>query len=331
MIRNGTKIILALSCLLAAVSYSASVPFGSDMMRFFPASLGDARVASQDEKSFAGSKHFEARLDHDTHEFTCTAWARISTAIHTLVTTSAFYSPDAFSMSNPDLAGNLYNFASGGLWQTGTVSIQNFEWQTYSSERLSERYPRGLYTLDGWTSNALTVALGGNAYSFAPGVVRRVIAPGQEDSFDVSVTGRVCIGISVCPAGQFFSNVDGVRALGSGLWTPESVITNEISFVSWRFRLDDTAHIYRSDLTRLDRCTMVGQTVTNAMPDSGARIFSKRGIYRVGFQEMGMPTPQTVELFDARLHMRWLSDDELCRVHMNGVTEIERRGIPRWR
>ncbi len=36
-------------------------------------------------------------------------------------------------------------------------------------------------------------------------------------------------------------------------------------------------------------------------------------------------------MFDYRVFPVWLTDDELKRIHQNGVEEINRRGIPRWR
>lgn len=38
-----------------------------------------------------------------------------------------------------------------------------------------------------------------------------------------------------------------------------------------------------------------------------------------------------IDIFDLRVFDWCLTDDEIDRVHLNSVLEIQRRGIPRWR
>lgn len=38
-----------------------------------------------------------------------------------------------------------------------------------------------------------------------------------------------------------------------------------------------------------------------------------------------------LDVFDLRVFPYWLTDDDLLTIHGDGVAEIERRGIPRWR
>ena len=39
----------------------------------------------------------------------------------------------------------------------------------------------------------------------------------------------------------------------------------------------------------------------------------------------------SLDVFDARLHTRWLSDADLDRIYRNGADEAARRQIPQWR
>jgi len=61
---------------------------------------------------------------------------------------------------------------------------------------------------------------------------------------------------------------------------------------------------------------------------------SGRGVYRIGMGGMSANFTDPgvrVEFFDLRWFPRRLTDEELCRIHGNGVLEIQRRGVPRWK
>jgi hypothetical protein len=109
--------------------------------------------------------------------------------------------------------------------------------------------------------------------------------------------------------------------------TPESTVSNVWRFCVWRIRLDEGAHVCRADFAPHWGAVFAGGEKAFAMP-AAARRLSAAGVYRVGFA--GLSPQFRVDVFDARFFHRWLSDDELARVHANGMEELARRGIPLW-
>jgi hypothetical protein len=265
---------------------------------------------------------------------TVTGWARIKNyqSNDFFVTTQMLYAPEPVQRFNPNLVSNSFGYVSE-IGVTGTVAIADFEWRHYACGPVTNIYRNGVYTFAGWSSNACSVYAGGNTLALGSGEINRNLIAGTNNTvLSLSTTGLVSIGVSLCPAAEFFNNIDGVADTNStqGTFTGDSSITNELSFCSWRISLTATEHIYRSDLTRLDRCTTLGITTTNAMP-SNTDTLSSRGIYKIGFTGIIKDATNMVEVFDMRVTPRWLSDDELCRIWTNGVIEIGRREIPRWK
>jgi len=122
--------------------------------------------------------------------------------------------------------------------------------------------------------------------------------------------------------------IDGVVVNdGINILTPESTVSNTYKFCAWRIKLDASTHVYRSDMADAERAACLGQTTSLDVPFA-QHILSARGLYRIGFIGFAPGTNVSVEAFDARAFHRWLSDDELCRIHQNGLQEIARRGIP---
>lgn len=290
---------------------------------------GDARMAYEGAATLTNIL-FDVQVPPGDHNaLTFTGWLRIAGCpSNTYLTTQAFYTPERVQYSNPSLIPLCGGYHTN-LTLSGAVSWASFPWQPYADPVISNRYPKAVYTVDGSSSNAVTVTLGGTDYTFGPGEFNRNVIPGPADSLAISGAGAVRIGISRTPDYQFFGEIDGVAA-GISL-TAESIVTNEISFCAWRILLNGTQHIYRSDLTRIDKCTAVGVVKTNALPRS-ARSLSSGGIYRLGL--VGVVRDYEgyqIEAFDFRSFAGWLTDDELNRIHGNGAEEIGRRGIPRWK
>lgn len=317
----------ALLCAVLAVARTraASVPFGPLMMA--PA-LGDARLAVSASAYGSALMLFEVSPQRDTHALTVCGWYRLiyPSSQNIFATTMASYVPEPIQRSNPDLAGGAFGYP-GGTNLTGTLTVDPFPWQPYEPGVPSNRWPRGVYTVAGWSSNAVTVTVGGVAVTLGPGTFNRNVVPGAGSSVTVAGTGPVAVGVSRCPAYRFFETIDGVIADGGGSLTPESTVTNTYKFCAWRIKLDASTHVYRSDMADAARAQCLGMVTTQDVP-AAQHILSARGLYRVGFLGFAPGTNVTVQAFDARSFHRWLSDDELCRIHANGLQELGRRGIP---
>lgn len=319
----------ALLCAVLAVARTraASVPFGPLMMA--PA-LGDARLAVSVSEHGVPLMVFDVQPRLDTHALTVCGWYRIiyPSGQQPYVTTMASYTPEPVTRSNPDLAAGAFGFPSGTNL-TGTITVDPFAWQPYTGGTVyNNKWPRGVYTVAGWSSNAVTVTVGGAAVTLGPGDFNRNVIPGVGSSVTVAGTGPAAVGVSRTPAHQFFGGTDGVVANdGINIITPESTVSNTYKFCAWRIRLDDTTHVYRSDMADAARAVCLGITTDQPMPAS-QRILSASGIYHLGFIGLQPGTNMTIQAFDARAFHRWLSDDELCRIHANGLQEIARRGIP---
>lgn len=320
-------------CLLPVPIIAASVPFGGDMQRFMPSALGDARLAAERE---VDAPEYETMFQvtvprGEHHGLTVCGWFRIRNPNGMpYLTTAMLYAPESIRRNNPALA-----FCDAQGWPTnmvlsGTHTVDAFAWHPYAPGTASNIWPRGVYTVAGAASNEITVSIGGAAVALGPGRFNRNVVPGAGASVSVSGTGAALVGISRCPAAETFGQVDGVRDEATSLLTLDSIVTNEIAFCVWRLKLNETEHIYRSDLTRIDKAQCLGQTVTNAMPER-ARALSSDGLYQIGFMGFGAGGTNTIDLIDTRVFTRWLSDEECCRIHDNGTAEISRRGIPRWK
>lgn len=325
MIRRATFYALLCAVLVGAETRAASVPFGPLMMA---PSLGDARLAVSASDHGSALMLFEVSPRHDTHALTVCGWFRLiyPSSQYLFATTMASYVPEPIQRSNPDLSQGAFGFP-GGTDLTGTLTVDPFAWQPYEPGVPSNRWPRGVYTVAGWSSNAVTVTVGGTAVNLGPGAFNRNVIPAAGTSVTVAGTGPAAVGVSRCPAYRFFETIDGVIADGGGSLTPESTVTNTFKFCAWRIKLTGTEHVYRSDIADAERAACLGQTTSLDVPFA-QHILSARGLYRIGFIGFAPGTNVTVEAFDARAFHRWLSDDELCRIHQNGLQEIARRGIP---
>lgn len=312
----------------------ASAGFAADLS-FMRPRYGDARYGGESSRTPSNTMFYVSLPPGRHHGITVSAWARLIYSGKRYITTAAFYCPEAIQRFNPDLLSGAGGYAQAdGTNLTalgGSVTVSAFPFQPYTDATSSNIWPRGVYTVAGWTSNAVTVTLGGAAATLGPGEFNRNVIPGSSASCVIAGTGLVSVGISRTPDANFFGMLDGVAAEGVKGLTGDSIITNEISFCAWRIRLDDDIHIYRSDLVRMNRSDCLGQTTTNSMPRT-ARALDSGGIYQFGFQGLGGGFGDiTVEIFDVRVLTGYLTDAELCVIHSNGAEEIARRGIPKYK
>lgn len=327
-------------CLLASVlclpSGAASVQFGSAMQRFMPSPLGDARLASAFAVETTNTM-FDVRIPAGDHPaLTICGWMRASCpgiGKQILLTTSAQWCPDPIRRSNPDLLGGQGGFPTNTVL-SGTLTVSPFPWQPYAGGSTeSNTWPRGVYTVAGWSGNPVSVALGGApSVMLGPGPFNLNVVPGAGNDLTITGTGLACVGISRTPAHQFFGAIDGVISGGDLLLTADSIVTNELVFCSYRLRFDGAQQLYRSDLARIGECGSLGQIKTNGLPVSARSAYSSRGLYKVGLSGLGGGSRAVeVDGFGFRCLPRWISDEEMCRIKANDEDEISRRGIPRWR
>lgn len=315
---------------LAVLAAAAGLACGSELRR--GGAFGDARCAGEWERTGRTNVNFEVRLPAGEHEgMTVTAWMRLKgVTSNSWMTTDARYCPEAMQRVQPDLAGEAWG-CTGGVTLAGSVAVPGWTWRGYAPGSVgSNAWPRGVYSVAGWASNAVTVSLGGNELTLGPGRFDRTMLPGPSEGAVLSGTGAAGVGICLTPYHEYWDELDGVVVEESQQLAAESIVTNELSFCVWRIRLDDGLHVYRSDLTRIDRSVCLGQVKTNALPRSARRL-SGSGYYRFGLNGLKKPGAYDVEWFDVRIFPWWLEDEDVCRVHGNGAEEIGRRGIPRWK
>lgn len=324
--------------LVAACGLCHAVP----MLRLMPSPLGDARLAEPvytQGTNGPANVRFEVVLPPGRHEaFTVVAWMRTIKRNPSWLTTSIKWCPDRIQRLNPDLAAGAFGW-DGGTNLTaagGSITVASFPFSGYASSdpastTFTNQYPRGVYTVNGWSTNAVTLTLGGTDYELGPGTFARNYVPGPAASAVLSGSGPVAVGISKTPMHRFYSEMDGVTDVEHKLLEDESIVTNELAMCTWRMRFDGTNQIYRSDLGRIPAFDAMSQWKTNATPASVA--FDSEGYYEVGLAGIGDGAGNAIEhdLWDARVFPWWVSDADLERIHANAVEEIQRRGIPRWR
>ena len=290
---------------------------------------GDARFGREASATSLTNVEFNVSLPYGEWDgMTVCGWMRLPGTIfaYGLVTT-LFYTPEKISYFNPDLASNAFGHVSETNL-SGSISIASFPWQKYAPNMGSNIWSKGVYTLAGWSSNVVTVTLGGIDVTLGPGSFNHNVIPGPADSVILSGTGAVSIGISQCPCMEFFGGFSAIYNSNSIL--PDNIVTSELSFISYRIKLNAESHYYRTDVTRMGGGITSGITRTNAMPRT-ARALSSGGIYKVGLNSGNKKNNYAVEWFNLRTYPSYLTDAELSRIRQNGEEEIGRRAIPQWK
>ncbi len=321
-----------LAAVVIALALASSV-MATGLLDLQPSVYRDARYGALSQSTNLSGIQYSVQLPPGRHAaFTVLAWMRVKTPNNdSMLTTSAFWCPDPIRYANPDLLSGAggWGTSSGTNLTTlgGSITVASFPFSGYTNTDVAGNpWPRGVYTLAGWASNTVTVGLGGTDVTLGPGEFTRNAIPGPANSVVISGSGLVSIGISKTPCHRFFDEIDGVVV--GALLSRESCVTNELSLCVWRFRADGTNQVYRSDIGRVNAIQVMSSVRTNALP-GGA--FDSGGIYRIGLKGAFACAPYDVDLFDVRVFPWYLSDQELERIHYNGVEEIARRGIPQWR
>lgn len=319
-------------CLVLAGAVKGGTRMGLVRM---PSVYRDARMGVEITATNQNRVQFTVQIPPGVHQaFTVTAWLRLKpeTAGNHMWTTYAFWCPDAIDRSNPDLLNGAGGFGAGGTNLTaagGSVTVASFPFAAYAEHPdVAGKWPRGVYTIAGTSAQQITVTVGGTDVTVGPGPFNVNAVPGPSDSVVITGAGVAEVGISRTPCHRFYSAIDGVIDSGGQRLTADSIVTNEIAMCTWRFRCEDGAQIYQSNLGRIGAFNDLSTLQTNGVCGG----YDWRGHYEVGLMGMGESIyPMTYDLYDARVFTRWLTDAELDRVHRNGVQEIMRRGIPQWR
>jgi hypothetical protein len=316
----------------AALAIPAAATTASTGLMLVPSVYGDARMGVLATATNQNRIYFTVKPPPGLHRaLTVTAWLRLKPEVagaHTWIP-YAVWCPDRINYGSPDLLAGAGGFGVGGTNLTaagGSVTVADFPFSAYTGHPVAYKWPRGVYTIAGSSTQAVTVTLGGTDIALGPGAFNRNAVPGPSDSVVISGAGVAEIGISKTPCYRFFQEISGESIYGN--LSDSTSITNEIVMYTWRFRCENGQQIYESNIGRMGAFNDYSAVRTNA----ACAGYDWQGRYDVGL--IGLQDkyhPMTFDVYDTRLFTEWLTDGELDRVHLNGVEEIGRRGIPQWR
>ena len=323
-----------LSVLIFALLASLGRASISDMLQMRP-QFGDARNAYQrDGIAWPTNAVSEFSVELPTgeyHAITVSYWVRFMGSSNQYQTacmeTRSSYCPEPVINSGPDISSGAFGFPTGTNISGSASCAYAF---APESNVPSNVFARGAYTIAGWSSNTITVTLGGSDVVLGPGAFNRNALPGPSDGIIVSGSGSVCVGIAKMHAHQFFGGFDfAASSVGNNYGRG---VSNELAFVAVRIRLDDAQHIYRCDIYGPDYSALATYVETNRLPNNPTcRALSSRGMYRFGLGGFSNLPTFSWDIFDPRVQLKWVSDDDIDRIYRNGAEEIGRRGIPRWK
>lgn len=318
MLKLAASLILFLTLSANAIS-----PWARNMASY----LGDASMAWEYQRQSTNFMVLGVELPPGTHEeITITGWySHVYTNSSCYAAPLLNYTPDEVQRSNPDLLnGALAHNVYGGTNLTGTFSFSGFPYATYTNHpSVTNTWKWGVYTIDGWSSNSLTINLGGIDYSVGPGTFNRNAIAGGSGDFIVTGTGLASIGVSKTPCHQFYTA--GTTMLIADIGNIEfggASTTNGIAFWSIRVRSNGTNHVFTVD-SKENNKSWGTWGLTNACPKQ----FSSQGIYQIMFSgARNALTGKAERLYDVRAFKYRLTDSELERVYNNGLDDKTRRG-----
>jgi hypothetical protein len=316
MLKQAASLLLFL-----AITANATSPWSRNMANY----LGDASMAWEYQRQATNNYlQVDVKLSEGTHDaITLTGWYSMSfTNFECYVVPQLFYTPDEVQLSNPDLLnGSLSHGVSGGTNLTGTFSFSGFTYSTYTNHpTITNTWKWGVYTLDGWSSNSLTINLGGIDYNVGPGTFNRNAIAGGSGDFIVTGTGLASIGVSKTPCHKFYSfsllDTVTIEEFSGGISS-----TNGMGFWSIRIRADGT-----NQVATLDSKTNNKTWITAVAANSCSLKLSSQGIYKLSMVGLKNSANKAERLYDVRAYKWRLSDVELERVYNNGFDDKTRRG-----
>jgi hypothetical protein len=313
---------LAILAILYVGCAMAYTPWWKKMASY----LQDASFAYSNSGSVTNFSLFNVEIPDGTHSaITLTGWYAHPTTNNYWVTPQLFYTPEPVQYSNPDLLGGAWaHGVAGGTNLVTAFSFNGFPFSSYTNHPdVTNLWRWGVYTVDGWSSNAVTLNLGGTDFSFGPGTFKRNCIAGGSGDCILTGSGLVSIGISKTPCHKFYDAKQTINSFNSSSWLNGIWASNGISFISMRITATGTNHIYNVKVRRKGYGWDNSYTATNVCPYQ----FNSRGIYQLSFVGIynGPNKPETT--FDYRIFSFYLTDDELERVYQNGVDEATRRGL----
>ena len=298
----------------------------------FASNLGDARFSGEREfviTNMPSPGMVEVTLPPGEYkELTFLTWVAVTETtppvLYKQMSASLFYCPEPVDRTGDDILEDACAYTSETNLN-GQISFPALTFAAYPAIPTSPTMTYGAYTVAGWSSNVVTVVMGGITTDFGPGDINRNITPAASSGLTVTSTGLCSLGISRCHLHQFFGGLGNVSE-EQGIIGVFS-LTNELRMVVFRLKLDGTNHT--QDVSMYDAAGLtngVVATVNHAFPDN-TTTFSSRGIYRFGVAGVGVLAYETINYFGYRFYPWSLSDYEIERVLINARQEIIRRPV----
>lgn len=334
-----------------AVALCAAASFGT-AMPWIVHPIGDARKAwvkydiPRNALWNGGKVGFELPPG-EWNDITATFWVRnfsTNSAISTVKvyqTIGLTYCPEAIQRNLPDALDGAGGWGvPGGVAVSGSLAIplaMEPHW-SYTNRvwtdtiRHNDIYQHGVYTVNAIVTNTMGLSVGGVEHTLTPGTNVFNTLGGPSPYVTLTGSGNVQVGVSRLYWHEYFDRINGVAEseTEASTFTRESIVTNEMVFVSCRIHLADDGHWTRDDMVHWDGNDVQGKLVTNSLPlNPACRALSSKGDYKVGLIGLGSDDRLLVDIFDFRVHTWWLDDSELMRTMQNGKQELLRRGIPK--
>lgn len=280
------------------------------------------------------------------NDVTATFWIRnfsTNAAVSTLnvyQTIGLTYCPEPLQRNLPDALDGAGGWGvPGGVAVSGSLAIPLAMEPHWSyTNRVQNTVPSndknrfGVYSVNAIVDAPMGLSIGGVEHVLTPGTNSFNSYGGPSPYVTITGSGNVQVGVSRMYWHEYFDRINGVAESieEASTFTRESIVTNEMVFVSCRIHLDESGHWTRDDMVHWDGNDVQGKTVTNSLPlNPACRSLSSRGDYKVGLVGLGSDDRLLVDVFDFRVHSWWLSDSELAQTRLNGKQELIRRGIPK--
>jgi hypothetical protein len=260
--------------------------------------------------------------EHDA--ITITGWYGHKSEYNLMVFPKFYYIPEAIQYSNPDLLGGAWACGvAGGTNLTSSFSFNGFPFEAYTNHPdVSDVWPYGVYTVAGWSSNSVTLNLGGSDFAFGPGTFKQNCIAGGSGDCILTGTGLVSVGISRTPCHKMQTAEVKVISYYENEWR-NYIQTNAIKFLAFRIQSDGTNHVYSINTRDVSGYVEDPEVSTNTCPFK----FSSGGIYTIKFVGMYNSSTKEESTFDFRVFGTRLTDEQLERVFQNGRDEVIRRGL----
>jgi hypothetical protein len=226
--------------------------------------------------------------------------------------------------SNPDLLGGAWahGIAGGTNLTASTTEFSSFPFSTYTNHpSITNLWPKGIYTVAGWASNAVTLSLAGATNTFGPGAFTRNVTPGTSNNCTLTGTGLVAIGISQTPCHRFYDTPNGYGQTNETA-VVSIITTNGLTFMALSLAADGTNHTSMVSI-RTANGSWASQSQTTACADR----FSSGGIYQLFMNGVKNSSTKSETRFDFRVFNRRLSADDLERIYQNGKQEAYLRNL----